>query len=212
MEKINWLDFKGEKNPITESYRTICTNLQAAVDDTVKVIEITSPTANTDKSTVVAGLAITIAQAGKKVLVIDGDYFAPAQHVLFDLPNNGLTDGVASGADLYALCQHCMELENLNVLTNGTAKPVTGGLLETEAVQQFLTTARNEYDYILIDMPSAETSADALVTAPKTDGVLLVVTCGEDKLNALTETKTKLEKAGAKVLGCIVDKVKVNTD
>ena len=57
-------------------------------------------------------------------------------------------------------------------------------------------------------MPSVETSVDILVTAPKTDGVLLVVTSGEDKLNALTETKIKLEKAGAKVLGCILDKVK----
>ena len=210
MEKINWLDFKGEKNSILEAYRTICANLQATAGDNVKVIEITSPTAHTDKSTVVAGLAITMAQAGKKVLVIDGDYFAPAQHVLFDLPNSGLTDGIASGKDLHALCQCCMEQENLNVLTNGMAKPVMGVLLETEAVQQFLTAACTEYDYVLVDMPSAETSADVLVTAPKTDGVLLIVTSGEDKLNALTETKAKLEKAGAKVLGCILDKAKVS--
>lgn len=209
MEEINWLDFKGEKNSISEAYRTICANLQATAGDTVKVIDITSPTANTDKSAVTSGLAITMAQVGKKVLVIDGDYSAPAQHVLFNLPNNGLSDGIAVGTDLHALCQHCMELENLNVLTNGTAKPIAGGLLETETVQQFLTDARDEYDYILIDMPSVETSVDILVTAPKTDGVLLVVTSGEDKLNALTETKIKLEKAGAKVLGCILDKAKV---
>lgn len=208
MEKINWLDFKGEKNPISEAYRTICANLQATAGDTVKVIAITSPTANTDKSTVATGLAITLVQAGKKVLVIDGDSSAPAQHILFNLPNNGLADGIASGVDLHTLCQHCMELENLNVLTNGNAKPVTSGVLETDAVQQFLAVARNEHDYILIDMPSTETSADVLVTAPKTDGVLLVVTSGEDKLNALTETKSKLEKAGAIVLGCVLDKTK----
>lgn len=208
MEKINWLDFKGEKNSISEAYRTVWANLKAVVGDKVKVIEITSPTANADKSTVVAGLAITMARAGNKVLVIDGDCYAPAHHLLLDLPNNGLADGIASGTDFHALCQRCIEQDNLYVLTNGVAKLATRGILETDAVQQFLTIVRNEYDYILVDVPSIETAADALVMAPKTDGVLLVVISDEDKLNTLTEAKTKLEKAGAKVLGCILNKVK----
>ena len=97
MEKINLTAYKDPKSPISEAYRTIRTNIQfAGVDKPMQVIVVTSAIPHEGKSTVIASLAIVLAQAGKKTLLMDCDFRNPTQHKLFGLENKGTTNYVAT--------------------------------------------------------------------------------------------------------------------
>ncbi len=204
MEKINWADYKGAANPVTEAYREIRTNLQ---NTNAKLIAFTSLTATTEQSKIVAGLAISLAQNGKHVLLADGNFAFPSHHILFDLPNEGLTDAVAAGKDLNGVIQHCLEQENLDIMVGGTSSLVGNQVFSDSVIQFFLSDVQARYDYIFMDMPPIDSGSDAIVVSPKVDGMVLVITRGVDRINALIDANEKLTKVGAHVLGCILDKV-----
>ena len=211
MEKLNWLDFKTNTNPILDSYRNLRANLQKLTEGRSGIVlEVTSAVTNADQSTVIAGLAIVLAQGGGKVLIIDGNLTAPAQHILFNVPNQGLTDAISAGEMLENYVQCCMEQDNLFVLPVGTSTQNTGEFMFSATLQQFIAENRMSYDYILVEVASVSDRADAMSFAPKAEGVLLVITSGEDHLNELLEAKDRLEQAGANILGCILNKAKDN--
>ena len=210
MERINWTDFKGGANPLSEVYRIIRVNLQsAAAEKKAKVIAFTATNIGTDANSIVAELAVSLALSGQRVLVVDCNLSQSSQHILFALPNQGLTESIAGGVDLHAMVQHCMEQERLDVLTAGASVANTEEILLNDKMLHFLSTVREEYDYVLLNMPPISQNTDAIAIGPKADGVVLVVACVKDKINAVNEAKRKLEQAGAKVLGCILDKVAV---
>ena len=210
MEKLNWMDFKDSTNPIVDSYRGLRINLQKQISEKKgNILILTSAARNAEQSTIVAGLAIVLAQSGSKTLVIDCNQLAQAQHVLFDIPNQGITDAIVAGTTLNNYVQPCAEQDNLFILPFGSAAQGIGFFLHSETMQQFIADNRALYDYILVDVTAVASSADAVTLAPKTDGVLLVVGSGVDHLNELLEAKVKLKQAGGRVLGCILSEVKV---
>ena len=211
MEKIDWLDYKGNRSPILEAFRVVRSNLKHNMrEDVLQLIEITSPEKGTDKSSVIAGLAIVLAQEGKKTLVVDGNFVEPVQHILFSLNNKGITDCIVSGTDFHKMIQHCKDQEYLDILPCGTAPAPFGDILNGGVMLSFFNSVRNEYDYILLDVSPVKESADSLAMGSKADGVILVVTFGENELSSLTDAKIKLEQSGAKIIGCILDKVQAD--
>ena len=94
-------------------------------------------------------------------------------------------------------------------MTSGPIAPNPSELLMSNRMQAFLDAAREEYDYVLLDTPPVMPVTDAAALSPKTDGVMLVIASGEDKPELVKVAKTRLEQAGAKLLGCILNKVKV---
>ena len=101
IKQINLLAFKDPKSPVAEAYRTIRTNLQfSGVDKEMKVVEVTSAVPNEGKSTVIASLAVVLAQARRRVLLLDCDFRNPTQHKLFGLHNKGLTNFMANGDEV----------------------------------------------------------------------------------------------------------------
>ena len=209
IKKIDLTAFTNAKSPVTEAYRTIRTNLSfSGVDKQMKIVEVTSAVPNEGKSTVLASLAIVMAQAGKKVLLVDCDFRNPTQHKLFGLPNKGVSNCIATGGDFHEIIQH-IDQENIDILTSGPVAPNPSEILMSNRMQEFLNTAREEYDYVLIDTPPAMPVTDAAVLSSKTDGVMLVIASGEDKPELVKAAKTRLEQAGANIIGCILNKVKV---
>ncbi len=209
VKKIDLTAFKDAKSPVTEAYRTIRTNLRfSGVDKEIKVVEITSAVPNEGKSTVLASLAIVMAQAGNRVLLVDCDFRNPTQHKLFALPNKGVSNCIARGEDYHEIIQH-IDQENLDILTSGPVAPNPSEILMSNRMQAFLEAAREEYDYVLLDTPPVMPVTDAAALSSKTDGVMLVIASGEDKPELVKSAKTRLEQAGANVLGCILNKVKV---
>ena len=209
IKQIDLTAFTDAKNPVTEAYRTIRTNLRfSGVDKEMKIVEVTSAVPNEGKSTVMASLAIVMAQAGKKVLLVDCDFRNPTQHKLFGLPNKGVSNCIATGGDFHEIIQRVNQ-ENLDILTSGPVAPNPSEILMSNRMQAFLDTAREEYDYILVDTPPIMPVTDAAVLSSKTDGVMLVIASGEDKPDLVHAAKTRLEQAGANIIGCVLNKVKV---
>ena len=209
IKKIDLTAFNDAKSPVTEAYRTIRTNLSfSGVDKQMKIVEVTSAVPNEGKSTVLASLAIVMAQAGKKVLLVDCDFRNPTQHKLFGLPNKGVSNCIATGGDFHEIIQH-IDQKNIDILTSGPVAPNPSEILMSNRMQEFLNTAREEYDYVLVDTPPVMPVTDAAVLSSKTDGVMLVIASGEDKPELVKAAKTRLEQAGANIIGCILNKVKV---
>lgn len=207
MEKINLTAYNDPKSPISEAYRSIRTNLQfIGIDREVKIIEVTSSVPNEGKSTTIASLAIVMAKSGKKTLLVDCDFRNPTQHKLFGLRNKGFSNCIATGGDFHAYIQQ-IDQEKLDILTSGPIAPNPSEILMSNRMQEFLNEVRKDYDYVLIDTPPIMPVTDAAVLSIRTDGVILVVESGADKPELLKAAKERLEQAGAKILGCILNKV-----
>ncbi|MBQ9573520.1 MAG: CpsD/CapB family tyrosine-protein kinase, partial [Acidaminococcaceae bacterium] len=209
IKQINLLAFKDPKSPVAEAYRTIRTNLQfSGVDKEMKVVEVTSAVPNEGKSTVIASLAVVLAQARRKVLLLDCDFRNPTQHKLFGLHNRGITNYMSKGEDFHSYIQY-VEQENLDILVSGPVSPNPSEMLMSNKMQNLLDAARQEYDYVLIDTPPIMPVTDAAVLGAKVDGVMIVIASGQDKPELVQAAKTRLVQGGANLLGCILNKVQV---
>ena len=209
IQKIELTTFTDPKSPVAEAYRSIRTNLQfSGVDKEMKVVEVTSAIPNEGKSTIIASLGIVLAQAKKKVLLLDCDFRNPTQHKLLGLHNRGLTNFMSKGEDFHDYIQH-IEQENIDILASGPIAPNPSEMLMSNKMQSLLDTARQEYDYVLIDTPPIMPVTDAAVLGAKVDGVMIVIASGQDKPELVQAAKTRLVQGGANILGCILNKVQV---
>ena len=210
IQKINLLTFKDPKSPVAEAYRTIRTNLQySGVDKEMKVVEVTSAVPNEGKSTVIASLGVVLAQARKRVLLLDCDFRNPTQHKLFGLHNKGLTNFMAGNGEDYTAFIQQVDQENLDIILSGPIAPNPSEMLMSNKMQDLLERVRTEYDYVLIDTPPVMPVTDAAVLGAKVDGVMLVIASGADKPELVQAAKTRLIQGGANILGCILNKVQV---
>jgi len=205
------------KSPIAEAYRTLRTNVQfTAVDGETKTILVTSAGPNEGKSATTANLAVSLAQAGKSVLIVDADLRNPTQHRLFGLSNSqGLSTALALDRPLADLWQEVISegvlLEGLKVLTAGPIPPNPAELLGSKRMRRFLADLRTGFDTVLIDSPPAVAVADASILAQAVDGVILVLASGEVSRDFASRAKEQLDKVNAKILGTVLNKVDVKT-
>ena len=209
MEKINLITYTDPKNPISEAYRTIRTNLQfAGVDKPMKSLIVTSAVQNAGKSTVISSLSVVMAQAGQKIILMDCDFRNPTLHKIMNMQNKGITNYLAGDFDYHQVIQKT-DVENLEVLVSGPVAPNPSELLGSQKMAELLKDLRNEYDYVLIDTPPVLPATDAAAMSAKVDGVILVVPSGEATVNSLKLAKNRLKIAGANIVGCVLNKVKI---
>ncbi len=193
----------------SEAYRVLRTNIQVAnVDQPVKTLLVTSPNPVEGKSLTAANLAVVMAQAGLRTVLIDADLRRPSQHRLFGVTNDfGLTNGLLQqdlAADGYI---HSTEVENLRLVTSGQIPPNPTELLGSKRMQRLIHALRDQADMIILDSPPCLPLADAAVLARQVDGVLLVVDAGSTRRDSATRAKEALERAGGKVLGVALNRV-----
>jgi non-specific protein-tyrosine kinase len=201
--------FTRPRSPAAEAYRTLRTNIQfASVDRPVKRLLLTSSGPDEGKSTTVANLAVTLANAGHKVIVVDCDLRRPSQHEIFHLRNtSGLTNLFLSrgGSDGEALPLQPTAVENLWLLTSGPLPPNPGDLLDLPRMGEILDQVSRQAEYVLLDAPPVVAVTDAAVLSTKVDGVLLVVGAGKVKRDLARKAKAQLETVNARVLGVVVN-------
>lgn len=188
------------RSPISEAYRSLRTNIQYSLIDKPesKKILVSSPNPTEGKSVTVANLAIVIAQAGNKVLILDTDLRKPVQHRLFQLKNKtGLTDFLLHVEesivhdDTESLVNWCVqetEINNLHVLSSGSLPPNPSELLGSEKFKKTISILSKIYDYMIFDSPPELIVTDTAVLSPLTDAVLIVV-------NAQSTTKNQLKQS-----------------
>lgn len=192
----------------SESFRQLRTNLQFAnVGGKTKTILVTSSVPGEGKSTTATNLAISLAQAGKTICIIDADLRRPMINTYLGLDRNaGLTTALVAEADVADLLQPWGD-ENLYVLTSGQIPPNPSELLGSEEMQQLLLRLGQSFDTIIIDAPPLLPVTDAAVLSQFVDGVVMVV--GAQKLthHVLQKSLQSLEMVGARLLGVVLNRL-----
>ncbi len=197
---------------IHEAYQMLQANLNfVSLDKKVKTIVVTSSVPQEGKSEVTANLAATIAQTGRRVLLVDADMRSPSQHHLWGLTNLvGLSNVVVEQGDVHAAVEHVTE--HLAVLTAGVIPPNPMALIDSESMATFIQSLAQSYDYVLFDTPPLVGSADAAVLGKLADGVLLVVRPGLVDSASAGTAKTLLERSDPNILGIVANAVDVKRE
>ncbi|MGL6102136.1 MAG: CpsD/CapB family tyrosine-protein kinase [Exiguobacterium acetylicum] len=201
------------KSPIAEQYRTIRTNIEfMAVDKEIQVILITSATQGEGKSTTSSNLAVTYAQQGKKVLIIDTDMRRPTVHYTFRIANGlGLSSLLTRQAEKEKAILPT-KVDNLSILTAGPIPPNPAELLSSRAMEHLVSQLREEFEIIIFDAPPLLQVADSRITSKLTDGVVLVVGCTTSDRQRVLKAKEQLELAEAKILGVVLNRRELTDD
>lgn len=209
MEGINLIAHNDLKNPATEAYRVIRTSIQfAQAGKELKTLAVTSCIPNDGKSMTAANLAVVLTQAGKSVLLIDCDMRNPTVHKNFNLSNKvGLSSCISMGTALSDAVQKT-SIEGLYALTGGVIPPNPSELLGSEQMKNVLQRAKEQYDYVLIDTPPVMPVTDALIVSRFVDGMILVISSAEIKVEMARDVKNQLVNAGANILGVVLNKVR----
>lgn len=211
---INITAFNNPKSPISESYRTIRTNIQfSKIDKEMKTILVTSSKQDEGKTTVVSNLAVSFAALEeKKVLVIDADLRNPSIHKMFNKTNSlGLTDALTNKKELKN-CIQSTELENLQILTTGETPHNPGEMLESKKIIELINNLKQYYDYIFIDTSPIGIIMDAGVLANYADGTILVVGYNEVEKERAKVSRERLEKVKANIIGAVLNKYVQKSD
>lgn len=200
--------YNKPKSPVSESYRSIRTNLQFAnVDGNLKTILVTSPTAGEGKTTTVGNIALTLADIGSKVLLIDCDLRKPRIHKAFALSNaQGVTDVLLKHLDYKKVIQRG-PVKNFDIMTSGKIPSNPSELLYSKSMRELLEKLKEEYDYIFIDTPPVVPVTDAAIMSGYTDGIILVCKSGGVDRELAIQAKESLDKVGANIVGVVLNRI-----
>jgi non-specific protein-tyrosine kinase len=186
---------------VSESYRTLRTNLSfSSLDRPLRTLVITSAAPEEGKSTTIANLAVTMAQSGKKTILVDCDLRRPSLHTIFGLnAEPGLTNMLLDENSVSPLQN--TQVENLYVLSSGAKPPNPADLLGSTKMDNVIERLMETADIILFDAPPVIAVTDAVVLGSKVDGVLLVVQAGKTRRDHAERAKEMLEKANVHIIG-----------
>ena len=204
------ITLSNPRSPISEAYRTLRTNLEfTSLDKPIRAMVVTSAAPEEGKSTTLANLAVTIAQAGKKVILVDCDLRRPSLHQIFSARNTpGFTDMMRDDALMAKPPLQEMEVPNLRLLASGTIPPNPSELLASRRMSEVIAALQQQADIVLFDAPPIIAVTDAAVLSSKVDAVLLVVSAGKTKREHAKKAKALLEKVNAHLIGTVLNNVK----
>jgi len=199
------------KSPVTEAYRSIRTNLNfMSPDKPLKTLVITSSAAAEGKSLTLVNLALSIAQNGKKVIIIDADLRKPMQQKFFEMTNfNGLSS-ILTGEIGFDEALRETNVEGVSLISTGVIPPNPAELLGSRKMEEILKRAHEEADMVLIDTPPVIAVTDASILASKVDGVILVVASHQTHDQILVKSREILERAQANIVGVVLNKYPVH--
>ncbi len=195
---------------LAESYRSLRTALLlSSADSPVKTVAVTSALPGEGKTVTVANLAITLAQSGKTVLIVDADLRRPRQHRLFKVKNTfGLTTYLTDSIELKTVVKSTV-IPNLFLINAGPVPPNPAELLGSDKMTRFIRMMSEECDHVLFDLPPMLEISDALVLGAKVDGLVLVVHGDTTSREALKKAREKLDLLKVRTIGVIINNVSV---
>lgn len=201
------------RSPMSEAYRTLRTNLQfVSLDKPLQTLLVTSPGPEEGKSTMLANLAVTMAQGEKKVILADCDLRRPSLHKLFGLhQTTGLTTMMLDDQAMDEPPLQETGVPGLQLLASGPLPPSPPDLLGSRRMDLVLEALKERADIVLLDAPPVVGVSDAAILATKVDGVMLVVSAGQTKRESVQTSKDMLEKVNANLIGAVLTNVPLDT-
>ncbi len=202
------LSFHSPLCPESEAYRGVRTALYFSGLSGHRVIQVTSPNSGDGKSTLTANLAISIAQSGKRVLLVDADLRKPRAHTIFGIAaQTGLGSiMMQSHEPADAIQETC--IEGLSLLPCGPIPPNPAELLTSPRFKDLLDYLREQFDFVLVDTPPLLMVTDPTIVAARVDGVILTVRLTRDTRSQALRARDILAGMGAKTLGIVVNDVR----
>ena len=196
-----------------EAYNSLRTNLLfSGAGGELKTILVTSATPDEGKSRTAANLAVVLAAAGKRTLIVDADFRRPSQHRIFGKVRNvGLSNMVVQDMERDRLITVVETVPNLWFLPSGPTPPNPSELLGSHRVKGLIAEFRRTYDYVIIDSPPVNAVTDPSVLATETDGVILVAEESHTTYPALLHAKGRLDSVSARILGVVINKIRAGS-
>ena len=194
------------KSAAAEAYRTLRTSvLFASVQRGLRTIMVVSPGAGDGKTTTAANLALVLADAGKRVILVSADLRKPRINQFFGLTNEvGVTSVLAGEVKPWDALQS-PEVENLRVLEAGPVPNMPAELLASEAMGELVADLREVADFLILDTAPILLVADALALCPLVDGVLMVADAESTSRSAVTNAREQLDQVGAPLFGAVLN-------
>lgn len=199
------------RTPVAETFRTLRTNLRfATLDHPARRLVVTSPDAREGKTLVASNLAIALAQAGHRVLLVDADLRHPSVHTLFGAPSTpGLVDALLENGGADRGAQAAGEtpgvlpsgVDGLWLLPAGNPPPNPGEVLGSAATARLLERLSAAWDFVVLDTAPLGPVADTLPLAAHADGALLIARAGQTRRGALRRALEALQQTGRPVVG-----------
>jgi capsular exopolysaccharide synthesis family protein len=192
-----------------ESYFELVTALRYSSTEAPRSVAITSPRQGDGKSTIALNVAISMAQLNARVLIIDADLRRPTLHTKLGFANGrGLSDVLVGVCTLDAAVRESGH-PGVLTLTSGTRSPNPVALLQGEAFDRLLATARDQFDFVIIDAPALGPIIDGVILAMKADGAVLVVSATNTDGRAANNALDKLAAVGAvNLIGVVLNHTK----
>jgi capsular exopolysaccharide synthesis family protein len=192
----------------SEAYRALRTALYfSTAAEQHRVIQITSPRTSDGKTTLLANVAVSMAQSGKRVLLIDAEMRKPEMHRLFGISGSvGLASIIAKEIDIQDAVQET-GITNLWLLPCGPIPPDPAELLSSPRFSELISVVREQYDYVLIDTPPVLSVTDPCVVAARVDGVIMTLRIANNSRQDAQRATTILDTMGVNVLGVVVNAV-----
>ncbi|MBR4672279.1 MAG: polysaccharide biosynthesis tyrosine autokinase [Bacilli bacterium] len=196
-------------SPTAEGIRNLRTNLQfSSVDEDLKSVLITSSVPSDGKSYVSSNLAISFAQAGKKVLLIDCDLRKGRQHNLFNISGHkGLSNLLIGDISTYNDYIVKTDIKNLFLMSRGTVPPNPSELLNSKKNEKLMDILKNRFDIIILDGAPISGLSDSLILSKLVDETIIVSSINHTPKSELVNAKKALENVGAKLAGSVANQV-----
>jgi non-specific protein-tyrosine kinase len=194
------------KSRVAEAYHSLRTNLEfASLDHPLESLVVTSPGAEEGKSTLVANLAVAMAEANRRVTLVDCDLRRPRLHEIFGLDNaTGLTSSMVSEAAMKQPPLLDVGIEGLQVLCSGPLPPNPSALLSSRRMEEMIGTLRQQSDIVIFDTPPVVAVTDAAILATKVDGTLLAVQAGATRRELAQRAKEILDRVNVRLMGAVL--------
>lgn len=213
MESVVLGSIKEHSYTMKESLRALKTNLQFCGDD-IRTILVTSSVPNEGKSTVSMDLARSLTESGKSVVVIDTDM---RKSVLVGRLRVKAVNGEVVGLSHYLSGQrklnevlYATDIKRLFMVFAGPSVPNPTEILEKKYFAEMIEFAREHFDYVIVDCAPIAAAIDAAVVAKYCDGAIVVISQGVASSRLIQSVKKQLEASGVKILGAVLNKVKMN--
>ncbi len=207
------------KSIIAESFKTFRTNVMfSKKNESINTILVTSGNMGEGKSFVSANLAVTFAQAGKKVILIDTDMRKGRQHKIFNILNrHGLSDCLSDlslNNEKVNINKYTKKtnISNLYIMTSGTIPPNPSELVSSKYMRALLKALNNQYDVVICDGSPCMLVSDSIILSKMVDTTVLVVANRITKIDNLIKVKKSIEMVAGNISGAIINKVVVNKE
>ena len=198
------------RSAMAEAYRHLRTSLLfSSAGKPPQTILVTSSQPSEGKTTTAINTAITLAQSGADVVLIDCDLRRPRLHSHFNMENSaGLTNYLSGDKNTDSLLKPFASLPKLKIITSGPIPPNPAELLSSNEMKNLLQFLRGNYKHVIIDSPPAISFTDAAILSTLVDGVVLVAMAGKSSIHLMRRFKQRLSNIGARIYGVVLNGIK----